>query len=129
MSKLCTKLCYISNFQIAQPGQEIILKCGNMSNYGCSTFWFRRASGNTIQCMATMNQGHGQPAYCNEFKSGNIDMYSNITTVFLKIKKVDFSDSGLYFCGFYTQGLPVFCEVHLKVSGKVILDKFYLYRF
>lgn len=65
------------------------------------------------------------PAYCMGFRNQNFEMSSNISSVFLKIKEVSLSDSGLYFCGFYTNGYPIFSEVHLNVEGKVIL-KYYL---
>lgn len=66
--------------------------------------------------------GKDNPAYCVGFKNENFEMSSNISSVFLKIKQVSLSDSGLYFCGFYTNGYPIFSEVHLNVEGKVILN-------
>lgn len=72
-----------------------------------------------------MTGGKDIPAYCIGFKNPNFEMSSNISSVFLKIKQVSLSDSGLYLCGFYTDGFPIFSEVHLNVEGKVIL-KYYL---
>lgn len=45
-------------------------------------------------------------------------MSSNISAVLLQIKQVDLSDSGMYFCGFYTGGQTVINVIHLKVQGK-----------
>ena len=49
-------------------------------------------------------------------------MSSNISTVFLKIKHVNSSDSGLYFCGYYNSRNPVICDAtHLEVQGKIVV--------
>ena len=55
-----------------------------------------------------------------DIKNGNFEMRSNITFVYLKIKKVDLSDSGQYFCGFYTNARPILSVIYLKVRGKTI---------
>uniref|UniRef100_A0A8C7XSE2 Immunoglobulin V-set domain-containing protein n=1 Tax=Oryzias sinensis TaxID=183150 RepID=A0A8C7XSE2_9TELE len=48
-------------------------------------------------------------------------MTSNITHVFLNIKSVNFSDSGLYFCGHKNGASAViFGATHLLVYGKII---------
>lgn len=55
----------------------------------------------------------------NEFNFGKYDMTSNTTNIFLKIKEVNFSDSGLYVCGPYLEEIPqIFTATYLQVEGK-----------
>lgn len=54
-------------------------------------------------------------------------MSSNSTTLILTIKGVDFSDSGLYFCGFRKKKhLEIYSATSLLVKGKIALQLFYL---
>lgn len=48
----------------------------------------------------------------------------NGSSVFLKIIKVDVSDSGSYFCGLYTEGIMNFTVVQLNIKGKMMYKEF-----
>lgn len=65
--------------------------------------------------------------FCDGFQNGQFNMTANITTVFLEVKQVDLSDSGLYFCGVKAEGnRPVIVSAtHLKVQGKIVVISFY----
>ena len=66
-----------------------------------------------------MTSSDTNASLCDGFQNGKFEMRSNTSTLFLKIKHVDVSDSGLYFCGVNTNTYPaIFSATYLKVQGK-----------
>lgn len=104
-----------------QPGEEVTLKCSNISKVTTHTFWSRLDSVNRhkISCIASMNGFAGDAAFCHGFENGRFTMSSNVSFVFLKIKQVDLWDSGLYLCGFYVNTHTVVGVIHVKVGGRI----------
>uniref|UniRef100_A0A4W6CWD3 Ig-like domain-containing protein n=1 Tax=Lates calcarifer TaxID=8187 RepID=A0A4W6CWD3_LATCA len=99
-----------------QLGQEVTLLCPNISKFSTTTEWFRLVNRTEVSCVSSMRWSGGV-SFCDGFQN-RFEMSSNITTVFLKIKRVDFSDSGLYFCGFYIYAHTVISNtIHLNVQG------------
>ncbi|KAE8278926.1 hypothetical protein D5F01_LYC22508 [Larimichthys crocea] len=90
-----------------QPGQEVTLLCSNFSSVPTYIFWFKLVNRTQPRCLAHMFNPHEPATFCRGVQNEKFEMRSNISTVFLKIKQVDLSDSGLYFCGKYTSSDPV----------------------
>uniref|UniRef100_A0A7N6AX09 Immunoglobulin domain-containing protein n=1 Tax=Anabas testudineus TaxID=64144 RepID=A0A7N6AX09_ANATE len=102
----------------AQSGDSITLLCPKTSE--TVTTWFRLVNRTKASCIALMIKSDKDPEYCDGFQNGHFKMETNISTVFLKIKHVDLSDSGLYFCHFFFGGRGVYYVIYLSVEGKII---------
>ncbi|XP_071334056.1 uncharacterized protein [Trachinotus anak] len=102
---------------VVQSGEEVTLLCSNISSYQSQTDWFRLVNRTKVSCVSSMYGSEGKASFCDGFQN-RFEMSSNVTTVFLKIKRVDLSDSGLYFCGFYKGTHTVISDTtHLNVQG------------
>ncbi|KAM9335412.1 uncharacterized protein ABDE67_020387 [Symphorus nematophorus] len=99
-----------------QPGQDVTLPC-NIFEHDTVTYWFRLINSTNPSCISVKDR-KCVITYCTGFENGRFEMSSNNSTVSLRIKPVDLSDSGLYFCGFSKSGGPAFGVIHLKVKGK-----------
>ncbi|XP_071334064.1 uncharacterized protein [Trachinotus anak] len=100
-----------------QSGEEVTLRCSNITKSKSVAFWFRLVNRTEVSCISFMSASDSAAELCDGYKNEKFDMKSNMSSIFLKIKKVDSSDSGLYFCGFYTNGNAVFSVSYLNVEG------------
>lgn len=107
----------------SEPGKEATLTCSRTCQR-CQTFWFKWVNGTNAVCVSVTTEDEAHPAYCEGYKSGKFVMTVENSTVFLKIVSVDLSDSGSYFCGFYTEGLLNFTGVQLNIKGKTKYKEF-----
>ncbi|CAI5672370.1 unnamed protein product [Oreochromis niloticus] len=99
-----------------QPGEDVTLQCTNNSKWDSMTFWFRLVNSTTVSCISRLLTSKSEATYSDGFHNGKFEMTTNISTVFLKIKQVDQSDSGLYFCGFHSAGRLLFSVTRLNVG-------------
>ncbi|XP_074480008.1 uncharacterized protein LOC141760822 [Sebastes fasciatus] len=101
-----------------QPGEEVTLTCSNMSSDQSPTWWSRLVKKNKAICIIVMHGAADDIKKCDGVKKFKYEMSSNNSTVSLKIKGVVSSDSGLYFCEFYSDARPTFSVIRLNVKGK-----------
>ena len=108
-----------------QPGDEVTLLCSNLSTSPTQTDWFRVVNRTKSHCISSMYGSDGDVSFCDGFQNGKFEMSSNVSTVSLKIKRADSSDTGLYFCGFYVKTHTVIStSTYLNVQGKTWRDLF-----
>uniref|UniRef100_A0A3B4XU97 Ig-like domain-containing protein n=1 Tax=Seriola lalandi dorsalis TaxID=1841481 RepID=A0A3B4XU97_SERLL len=109
-------LCSLSRFSLSvsefytvevQPGEEVTLLCTNYTTSPTQMIWFRVVKRLKPHCVVSIFKPSESASYCGGFQNDRFDVTSNISTVFLKIKQVDLSDSGLYFCGYSINKNPV----------------------
>nr|XP_046236567.1 uncharacterized protein LOC124054513 [Scatophagus argus] len=100
-----------------QPGEEVTLTCSNISTVQTQTFWSRVIKASKISCISSTFGTDNEILFCDGNENGKFEMTSNVSTVSLKIKRVNLSDSGMYFCGFYINRHTMMNEIHLKVQG------------
>uniref|UniRef100_A0A671XVK8 Ig-like domain-containing protein n=1 Tax=Sparus aurata TaxID=8175 RepID=A0A671XVK8_SPAAU len=102
-----------------RTGDEVTLLCSNLATSPTQTDWFRVVNRTKPHCISSMYGSDGKVLFCDGFQNGKFEMSSNVSTVFLKIKQVDLSDTGLYFCGFYIKTHTVISTAtYLNVQGK-----------
>ncbi|KAM9718162.1 uncharacterized protein ACNS7B_021564 isoform 2-T2 [Menidia menidia] len=100
-----------------QPGEEVTLLCSNFSSLPFFIFWFKMGNEQNATCISSMTSSDSNASLCDGYKNDQFKMTSNTTNLFLNIKQVDFSDSGLYYCGVYRDGHSViFSATHLQVQ-------------
>ncbi|XP_068444516.1 uncharacterized protein [Clinocottus analis] len=101
-----------------QAGGEVTLLCSNTSLFDSVALWFRVVDRSNASCISVMLNS-APASYCPGFQNGNYKMRTNISTLFLTIKKVDLSDSGLYICGIYTGSFCyTFTVIRLNIEGE-----------
>ncbi|XP_050924261.1 uncharacterized protein LOC108896027 isoform X2 [Lates calcarifer] len=100
-----------------QSGQEVTLLCPKIFKDETVTFWFRLVNRTEVSCISVMLTSNSPVHFCDGYQTGNFEMSSNISTLFLNINQVNVSDSGQYFCAFYTRGRLIFRVIYLNVDG------------
>uniref|UniRef100_A0A673CE09 Ig-like domain-containing protein n=1 Tax=Sphaeramia orbicularis TaxID=375764 RepID=A0A673CE09_9TELE len=93
-----------------QPGENITLSCINKAGQTTVTDWFRVTNRTKASCISSMFEHDETASFCDGFGKEKYEMMVNPSKISLHIKDLDFSDSGLYFCGFYLNGHTVISE-------------------
>uniref|UniRef100_A0A3B4GS39 Uncharacterized LOC102199857 n=1 Tax=Pundamilia nyererei TaxID=303518 RepID=A0A3B4GS39_9CICH len=105
-----------------EPGQDVTLQCSNFSSFATHIFWFRLADRLNASCISFMPTANSRATFYDGFQDTKFKMTSNTSVLFLEIKQVDPSDSGLYFCGELNMGRPkVYTATYLKVQVDILL--------
>ncbi|KAK1890133.1 T-cell surface glycoprotein CD8 beta chain [Dissostichus eleginoides] len=99
-----------------QPGEDATLTCFDSSKYDTVAYWFRLLNRTEVSCVALRISSYSEVSYCDGVQKSKFKMTSNTSNLFLKIKQVDVSDSGLYFCGFNIEGIPYFSMTRLTIT-------------
>ncbi|XP_049425506.1 uncharacterized protein LOC125884485 isoform X7 [Epinephelus fuscoguttatus] len=114
---ICVSLSESQTVEV-QSGEEVTLLCSNFSSSPTQIIWFRVVRRSQPHCVSFMYKPREPASLCDGFQNGNFEMSSNISTVFLKIKQVNSSDSGLYFCGYYIGKKPLIVDAtYLEVQA------------
>ncbi|CAI5672351.1 unnamed protein product [Oreochromis niloticus] len=100
-----------------QPGEEVTLQCSNLSSHCVHLSWFRSTNRPNASRISSMFSPEDNVTFHEGFQNSKFNMTSNISVLFLEIKQVDSSDSGLYFCGEdINERLIVYGATNLKVQ-------------
>ncbi|CAI5682638.1 unnamed protein product [Oreochromis niloticus] len=100
-----------------QPGEEVTLQCSNLSSYPVHLSWFRSTNRSNASKISSMFSPESNAIFYEGFQNSKFNMTSNTSVLFLEIKQVDSSDSGLYFCGEdSSEKLIVYGATNLKVQ-------------
>uniref|UniRef100_A0A3P9N1L4 Ig-like domain-containing protein n=1 Tax=Poecilia reticulata TaxID=8081 RepID=A0A3P9N1L4_POERE len=119
-SLISVSVCQFHTVSV-RPAEDVTLMCSNFSKFFSHIFWFKMNSSPNASRISAMFSAESNVSLSDGFHFSKYNITSNITNLFLKIKEVNFSDSGLYFCGQYvTAGeapVPaVFTATHLQVE-------------
>ncbi|XP_041636025.1 uncharacterized protein LOC121504976 [Cheilinus undulatus] len=102
----------------AQPGVDVMLLCSNFTDVPIHIGWFRLNKTSSVRQISSMLTAGRNASLFGEFQHGRHEMTSNCSHLFLKIRQVDSSDSGLYFCGFNKNNTTVIVSAtSFKVQG------------
>uniref|UniRef100_A0A674E3W5 Immunoglobulin V-set domain-containing protein n=1 Tax=Salmo trutta TaxID=8032 RepID=A0A674E3W5_SALTR len=101
VSALVSVLVSQSQTMEVRIGDNITLQCSNVTTVVGHTAWFKQVNGSEPVCISSMYGFNSTPDLHNDFQRRHFEMFSNNTTIFLKITKVEIADCGLYFCGLF----------------------------
>uniref|UniRef100_A0A8C7CSX8 Immunoglobulin domain-containing protein n=1 Tax=Oncorhynchus kisutch TaxID=8019 RepID=A0A8C7CSX8_ONCKI len=106
-----------SQTMVVRIGDTVSLQCSNVTMVVGHTAWFKQVNGSEPVCISSMYEFNSTPDLHNGFERSHLEMFSNHTTIFLKITQVEVADCGLYFCGLYPHRHMFFVNAtYLKIQ-------------
>ncbi|XP_023202580.1 uncharacterized protein LOC111611137 [Xiphophorus maculatus] len=112
---------------VVQPREEVTLWCSNFSTLPVHIFWYKLVDGSNASCISSMFSPEVNALMKEGFKNDKFNMTSNKTNIFLSIKQVDASDSGLYICGYGNNfEWKIFSSTYLQVEVDVFVEAFWI---
>uniref|UniRef100_A0A4W5PF12 Ig-like domain-containing protein n=1 Tax=Hucho hucho TaxID=62062 RepID=A0A4W5PF12_9TELE len=102
-----------SQTMVVHTGDTIILQCPNVTTAVGHTSWFKQYGFNSTSDLH------------NGFQRNHSEMFSNNTTIFLQITKLEIADYDLYFCGLYPHSQMCFVKATVpKIPGVIMKQSF-----
>ncbi|XP_007555866.1 uncharacterized protein LOC103140589 [Poecilia formosa] len=126
LASLCTfswisvSVCQFLTVSV-RPAEDVTLMCSNLSEVLSHISWFKMNSSPNASRISSMLSAESNVSLFDGFHFSKYNMTTNITNLFLTIREVNISDSGLYFCGLYIAAVGaavpgVFTATHLQVE-------------
>lgn len=85
---------------VVRPGENVTLQCSDVNKDPGHIAWFKQINRSEPLCITSMySSDTNQVKYHNGFQPRRVEMRYYNTSSFLRIREVDFSDFGFYFCG------------------------------
>lgn len=124
-SRLASASGWISAYEfhsvVVKSGETVTLLCSNYTSSPTQVMWFRAAEKMRPRCISPMFGASEPASFCEGFDKLRFEATATTSTLFLKINRVDLSDSGLYFCGSYiSTNLLIVGATYLEVQGRIV---------
>ncbi|XP_047448292.1 uncharacterized protein LOC125012398 isoform X1 [Mugil cephalus] len=100
-----------------QSGQDVTLTCSGKEQHDTVIIWFRVVNRTSFGYIYTVYPSGKVAATSDQFPNGKYETVSDSSSVLLKIKSLDSSDSGLYVCGILRNGNLLLTRTHLTIDG------------
>lgn len=103
-----------------QSGGHVTLLCSNYTSSPTHIYWFRVVKRLKPHCIYSIFKASETAKFCEGFENSRFEAGTNVSALFLIIKQLDRSDSGLYFCGNYINQNPLIVDAtYLEVQGMI----------